>query len=178
MEINAGFRLTKGCQWQLSGWKKRCDRFASYRIASCQFRKNFVNFTSFNPRAMKKLIVIILLAGCIPAAAQFKERSERQGLFSFFRMKPLPPNLRWLMNAPVFTTLPMGNLSSSAYWQGVSYTSYSENGRFRSTHSFDVQGQLRESRASFSLRKSGVLSKWAVQLSAQRSRPLFTYTIR
>lgn len=126
---------------------------------------------------MKKLIVIILLVGCIPAAAQFKERSERPGLFSFFRMKQLPPNLRWLRNAPVFTTLPMG-MSSSAYWQGVSYTSYSENGRFRSTHSFDVQGQLRESRASFSLRKSGVLSKWAVQLSAQRSRPLFVYTIR
>lgn len=127
---------------------------------------------------MKKLIVIILLAGCIPVAAQIKERPERPGLFSFFRMKQLPPNLRWLRNAPAFTTLPMGNLSSSTYWQGVSYTSYSENGRFRSTHSFDVQGQLRESRASFSLRKSGTLSKWCVQLSAQRSRPLFIYTIR
>lgn len=127
---------------------------------------------------MKKLVAIILLAGCIPAAAQIKGQSEKPGLFSFFRVKQLPPNLRWLRNAPVFTNLPMNNRSSSTYWEGVSYTSYSENGRFRSTHSFDVLGQLRESRASFSLKKSGMLSKWCVQLSAQRSRPLFIYTIR
>jgi hypothetical protein len=128
---------------------------------------------------MKKLAIIILLAGSVSASAQIRDHSERQGIFSFFKMKQLPLNLRWLKCAPVFTNLPMGgNTASSTYWEGVSYTSYSENGRFRSTHSFDVQGQLRETRTSFSLKKNGTLSKWCVQFSPQRTRPLFVYTIR
>jgi hypothetical protein len=127
---------------------------------------------------MKKLAIIILLIGCIPAGAQVRDRPESPGFFSFFKMKQFPLNPGWLKSAPLFTNLPAGNIPSSTYWEGVSYTSYSENGRFTSTHSFDVQGQLRESRASFSLKKSGVLSKWRVQFSAQRTRPLFVYTIR
>lgn len=124
-------------------------------------------------------MIIILLAGCIPAGAQVRDRSERPGVFSIFSMKQQVFNPRWLKNAPVFTNLPMGaNTPAGTYWEGMSYTSYSVNGRFRSTHSFDVQGQLRESRASFSLKKSGILSKWCVQFSAQRTRPLFVYTIR
>jgi hypothetical protein len=128
---------------------------------------------------MKKLMVIILLAGCIPASAQFMGEAKRQDFFGFFRIKQPPLNLGWLKSAPVFMNLPAGgNTFSSAYWEGVSYTSYSENGRFRNTHSFDVQGQLRESRASYSLKKNGMLSKLRVQFSSQRNRPLFAYTIQ
>jgi len=127
---------------------------------------------------MKKLLVLITTVITLHAAqGQIQTPLKERSFFSFFRMKPMRSWESMRPAAPILTNVINGNLASFSYWQGGSYTSYSENGRFRSTHSFDVQGQLRESRASFSLRSKGALSYWRIQLSAQRSRPLFIYTI-
>jgi hypothetical protein len=93
------------------------------------------------------------------------------------RQEPLASK-SWIRSTPVFA-LPSTDYANATapYWQGVTYTRYSEDGRFKSTYLFDVQGTLRESRASYSLKKSGILSYWRVQISPQRSRPQFIYTI-
>jgi hypothetical protein len=84
------------------------------------------------------------------------------------------PSLR----APLFTMVASNdNVAAFSYWQGGSYTSYSENGRYSSSYSYDVLGQIRESRASYKLKKNGALSYWHIQFSPQRTRPLFVYTI-
>jgi hypothetical protein len=127
---------------------------------------------------MNKWIVIILLLGSVSAEAQFTSALKERSFLGFFRIRQPAPDLRWLKPVPVLTNFQTDqHQPSSHYWQGVTYTSFSENGRFRSTHSFDNQGVLRESRASFSLKKSGALSWWRIQFSPQRSRPLFVYTI-
>jgi hypothetical protein len=125
---------------------------------------------------MKKMLVFIILGSSwLQAEAQVNQKNRT--LLNFFRMKPAAHNYQWSRKAPAFAVIPAFNQPDVSYWQGSTYTSYSENGRLRSTHSFDVQGQLRETRASFSLKKSGVLSWWRIQFSSQRNRPQFIYTI-
>ena len=126
---------------------------------------------------MNKLLISLLIAGCINAQAQVAPRKEHAFL-SFFRFKERISPHGHLRNGAVLSFVPAGNSQQSfTYWQGSSYTSYSENGRLRNTYCFDVQGQLRESRTTFSLKKRGVLSYWHIQFSLHRTRPLFIYTI-
>ena len=126
-----------------------------------------------NPARMKTYVILILMACVVNCQAQLKA-SKRHPLLSFFRMKGTPPDMRMIRNAPTYETIPYTNLS---YWQGAGYTSYSENGRIRTTHLFDATGILRETRSSISLKRAGRLSYWRIQYSPQRLRPLIIYTI-
>jgi hypothetical protein len=126
-----------------------------------------------NTARMKTSLVLMLMVCAINCQAQLQS-SKRNPLLSFFKMKGNPPDLRSIRTAPVFSTIPYTNLS---YWQGGGYTSYSENGRIRTTHLFDATGILRETRASISLKRAGRLSYWRIQYSPQRLRPLIIYTI-
>jgi hypothetical protein len=127
---------------------------------------------------MKKAMFLFFIVISLSAHAQFQDLpGTRSSFLGFFRMKPIPP-LRWLRTAPRFNQVSTNTMQNAySYWLGASYTSYSENGRFSATHLWDVQGRLRESRASFSLKKNGALSWWRVQISPQRTRPLVIYTI-
>lgn len=122
-------------------------------------------------------ILLLMIIGSINTQAQFKTKDKGNSLTSFFRMDSDFSGFREMKSAPRFSTV-FGNSSALSYWQGVSYTSYSENRRISGIHSFDVQGQLRESRTQFLLKKRGIFSKWSVQFSPQRSRPFFVYTIK
>lgn len=117
---------------------------------------------------MVKSIVIIMLmvASFIPANAQVF--SELKG---FFRMKSKP----FFQRRSPSIVLQQDN--GLAYWQGSSYTNFSENGRIKSTMSLDIHGQIRESFSSINLRKSGVLSYWRIQFSPKRASPVLVYTI-
>jgi hypothetical protein len=125
------------------------------------------------------MLILILIVSCYSVQAQRHKQLKKDGFFSFFRMKNGLTSFRWLRSSPRLTTV-LSDHSTPAfnYWQGASFTSYSENGRIVSTNSFDVQGQLRETRTSFILRKRGLLSNWRVQISSQRNRPYFIYTIQ
>lgn len=126
---------------------------------------------------MQKLLIPIFIMVCISAYGQAEKTDFSHPLLGFFRMKPIPP-FKWIRTSPRFMQVSTNEIQNAySYWLGAMYTSYSENGRFRTTHMFDVQGQLRESRASYSLKKNGALSYWRVQISPQRTRPLFIYTI-
>lgn len=126
-----------------------------------------------NTARMKTCLVVILVACVINCRAQVQS-PKRHAIFSFFRMKGTAPDMRSIRNAPIFSNIPYTNLS---YWHGAGFTSYSENGRIRTTHLFDATGILRETRASISLKRAGRLSYWRIQSSPQRLRPLIIYTI-
>jgi hypothetical protein len=123
---------------------------------------------------MKKYIILILMTSFLSCQAQLNEPKAKRSLLSFFRMKGTPPDMRTIRTSPSFATIPY---TDHCYWQGAGYTSYSENGRIRTTHLFDVTGMLRETRSSISLRREGRLSYWRIQFSPQRNRPLIIYTI-
>jgi hypothetical protein len=126
---------------------------------------------------MIKLLSLALVLLVVQLQAQNRNESAPTSLLGFFKMKESPA-FAWRQVTPSLVNFQGSDTHASfSYWVGSSYTSYSENGRFSSTHLFDVQGRLRESRASVSLRKSGPLSYWRVQISPQRHRPLFIYTI-
>ena len=127
---------------------------------------------------MKKLLVLVLVTCVVSAQAQLHKARSKPSFLSFFRIKGSVPDFRTLRNSARLTTLTSDNfISSNSYWQGATYTSYSENGRIRTTHSFDVAGVLRETKSSISLRREGRWSYWRIQFSTQRTRPYFVYTI-
>jgi hypothetical protein len=128
---------------------------------------------------MKHILILILVMAFGAAAGQLKGDRLKGDFSPSLHMQKAGSDLSWVRTTPVLTTV-SSDLSVPAvtYWQGMSYTRYSANGRFRSTYLFDVQGTLRESRASYSLKKTGILSNWRVQFSPQRNRPQFIYTIR
>jgi len=128
---------------------------------------------------MRTTLLLLLVVASIHAAAQIKPSRGKNSLLSFFRVKEstLPVDYRATRQVLVLRSPASDPLASSSYWQSGTYTTYSENGRIRTTHIFDINGQLRESRPSVSLRKSGALSYLRVQFSFQRQPTLFTYTI-
>lgn len=126
---------------------------------------------------MKKFFILLMLIGFTTVSAQINISPKNpRGLISLLTSHQ---EFAYSKTIPLLNNIPFSSsmFGSAFYWQGSLYTSYSENGRFRSAHSFDVLGNLRESKASFSLKKTGLLSYWRVQFSPQRGRPLFTYTI-
>jgi hypothetical protein len=126
---------------------------------------------------MIKFLSLAFVLFTLQVQAQGRTETASSPLRAFFKMKDSPA-FGWRRVPTSFISFPGSDTQSSfSYWMGSSYTSHSENGRFRSTHLFDVLGHLRESRASVSLRKSGPLSYWRIQISPQRHRPLFIYTI-
>ena len=130
---------------------------------------------------MKKLVTFILVAvSCFSVHAQLKTNPGMNRLFGFFRMKQSLSSLDGIRSTPRFTSIPSGiRMTTTSYWEGLTYTNFSENGRLSSTYSFDMQGQLRETRTSILLRKSGAFSNWTIQFAPQRSnKALFVYRIQ
>jgi hypothetical protein len=127
---------------------------------------------------MKQSFLAILIFCSVYAYGQTNPSRSKSHFLSFMKFKNHGPDLRWNRTTPIFTSFVGSSLESSfSYWQGASYTTFSRNGRLRTTNLFDVHGQLRETRSSVSLKKSGVLSYWRLQISPQRTRPLLVYTI-
>src|SRR5690349_14758199 len=117
---------------------------------------------------MVKTFVLIMLMGASHTFVNAQVFSELKG---FLRMKSKPV---WLRKTPAMT---VSHDNVSSYWQGSSFTNFSENGRIKSTMSFDIHGQIRESFSSINLKKSGVLSYWRIQFSSRRTHPVIVYTI-
>ena len=129
---------------------------------------------------MKKLITIVFVTtSCFSVYAQQKNSPERDGVFEFLQMKQSSPVLG-ARSSPGFATISSSiGMPATSYWEGRSYTSYSQNGRLSSTYSFDVQGQLRETRTSLLIKKSGVFSNWRLQFAPQQNhKALFVYKIQ
>jgi hypothetical protein len=121
--------------------------------------------------AQRVLLTLLLIVICLASYAQSRIAKQRIPILSFFRMKGAAPDMRLIRNSPALSTIPFTNHS---YWCAAGYTSYSHNGRVRTVHFFDATGILRETRSSISLKRD---SRWRIQFSPQRSRPLIVYTL-
>jgi hypothetical protein len=135
------------------------------RFCLTDFRK-VVDSYKITGMLKSAFVILVLLISSIAVNAQ-----RHSGLRGFFKMKEKPAFLR---KTPALALSPQQDLT---YWQGASYVNYSENGRLKTTMSFDAQGMLRDSFSSINLKKDGVFSYWRIQISAQRTRPMFVYTI-
>lgn len=125
---------------------------------------------------MRKILTTLLIFSSVCSFGQIKESHAR--IFNFLRFHNTTPDLRWNRTTPLFVNFYGSSIESSfSYWQGAAFTTFSRNGRIKTTNLFDVHGQLRETRSSVSLKKTGVLSYWRLQISPQRTRPLLVYTI-
>lgn len=138
-------------------------------------RKKMIDYTH-QSQIMRKLLTLAMLSACLSAEGQINT-SKFESLSKFFRFRDAPSGFRSARAAPNLRSLTDGSPSQS-YWEVLSYTSYSENGRIRSIHSFDANGRLRETRTSFSLRKKGPLSNCRVQFSSRQTRPFLVFMIR
>jgi hypothetical protein len=136
-------------------------------------------FLMLNAVCMRTILVLILLASCYSVQAQYAKQHKKSGILGFFRMKNDISGYRWQKSGPQYTSL-YSALNQPAnpaftYWQGGSFTSFSENGRVVSTSSFDVQGQIRETHTTIRLVKTGMLSNFRFQISTDRNRPAFLF---
>ncbi len=119
--------------------------------------------------------LIVLVCLMLAFTTQGQMAKKMNGVWGFLKMKNKPYVLR--KTPAVVNVQGIDATHSFSYWQGSSFTTWSENGRVKATYSFDHQGSLRESNASISIRKSGLLSWWRIQFSPQRTRPFVVYTI-
>lgn len=120
------------------------------------------------------LLVLVLAAGTVFGQVNRKHReggarfAARLAEFASFGKG----------SSPTYNLLPANTATTTGqgYWSSSSYRTVSDDGRFQSVHTFDTMGNLRESRASFSLGKRSVTS-WKIQISPQRNRPWLSYII-
>ncbi|HEY4654228.1 MAG TPA: hypothetical protein VIH22_06925 [Cyclobacteriaceae bacterium] len=63
-----------------------------------------------------------------------------------------------------------------AYWQGLVITRTSPGKFFASTYFYDVQGNLRETRSYFNIKKRGQLTNWKIQIPSQHTSPVLVHT--
>ena len=63
-----------------------------------------------------------------------------------------------------------------SYWQGVVFTRTSPGKYFASTYYYDQQGNLRETRSFFNIRRRGQFTNWKIQFSSLYKNPVFVRT--
>ena len=65
---------------------------------------------------------------------------------------------------------------AGAYWQGLVFTRTSPGRYFASTYYYDQQGNLRETRSFFNIRRRGQFTNWKIQFSSLYKNPVFVRT--
>jgi hypothetical protein len=64
------------------------------------------------------------------------------------------------------------------YWQGVAVKEVSPDKFFESTYHYDMQGNLRETRSYFNIKRKGQLTKWSILIPTVGGSPAFIHTLR
>ncbi|MDV3309219.1 MAG: hypothetical protein LOY03_10435 [Cyclobacteriaceae bacterium] len=65
---------------------------------------------------------------------------------------------------------------TGSYWQGLVFTRTSPGKFFASTYYYDQQGNLRETRSFFNIRRRGQFTNWKIQFSSLYKSPVFVRT--
>lgn len=65
---------------------------------------------------------------------------------------------------------------TGVYWQGIVFTRTSPGKFFASTYYYDQQGNLRETRSFFNIRRRGQFTNWKIQFSSLYKSPVFVRT--
>lgn len=79
--------------------------------------------------------------------------------------------------APIYTIYQSGNYGQG-YWQGLEFKKSSPDKFFESTYRYDMQGNLRETRSYFNIKRNGQLTKWSILIPTNRNSPAFVHTLR
>jgi hypothetical protein len=119
---------------------------------------------------MKKVFIFLLSLTCLAAHAQYNKShaskaSQSSPLLSYYGIPKtdLIPKAYPEVRVPMFTTLPVTSTqtnfnsynapalttSSQGYWSGKSISTTSQNGRFQNVQTYDINGNLKESKATF-----------------------------
>lgn len=119
---------------------------------------------------MKNLIVVFLSLTSLAAHAQYNQSRTNQskpsllGYYSSLKVnkQPTSPLLRIPAQPPgtvttqntsysLYSNSAMGPASQQGYWSGSQMTTNGMNGRFQSIQSFDMNGNLRETKATYQI---------------------------
>lgn len=124
---------------------------------------------------MKKLSIFFLSLTCLAAQAQYNQNrraAKVSPLLSYYgpqKMEVLAPNSSLLTlplnpqgstleTKPAYTMYTNDNSGSvspaqQGYWSGTRMSSSTLNGRFQAVQTFDIQGNLRESKATYQFKR-------------------------
>jgi hypothetical protein len=119
---------------------------------------------------MKNLIVVFLSLACIAAHAQYNQTrasKTKPSLLSYYGSQktnkqttspllriPAQPSQTVTTQATgynVYNNSTTGAASQQGYWSGSQMTTSGMNGRFQAIQSFDMNGNLRESKATYQI---------------------------
>ncbi|HEX5172383.1 MAG TPA: hypothetical protein VFW11_24575 [Cyclobacteriaceae bacterium] len=77
--------------------------------------------------------------------------------------------------APIYTIFRSGYYGFG-YWQGLAFTKISPDKFFESTYFYDMQGNLRETRSYFNIKRKGQVTNWSILMPTYRGSPAFVHT--
>ncbi len=119
---------------------------------------------------MKNLIVVFLSLTCLAAHAQYNQsrtnkskptllgyysslKTNKQSASPLLRIPAQSPGTVTTQNTSysLYNNSAMGPASQQGYWSGSQMTTSGMNGRFQSIQSFDMNGNLRETKATYQI---------------------------
>jgi hypothetical protein len=116
--------------------------------------------------AMKNVIVFLLSLTCLAAHAQYNQsrKTTKPSLLTYYNTQKASKTLTPLLKIPaqpsqtvttqtpgysMYTKSATGPATQQGYWSGSQMTTSGMNGRFQSIQSFDMNGNLRETKATY-----------------------------
>lgn len=133
---------------------------------------------------MKSLLLAILLVFLsMTSFAQFNSRRSinREMIQKISELNTLNISQSGIVykvaRAPIYTIYQSGNYGLG-YWQGLEFKKSSSDKYFETTYRYDMQGNLRETRSYFNIKRKGQLTKWSILIPTNRNSPAFVHTLR
>lgn len=102
-------------------------------------------------------------------------RAPAEKLASSYRA-PAPLVYSYKLAISPFYTLYHSAVRPDGYWQGLVFTKISRDKFFASTYFYDMQGNLRETKSYFNIKRRGRLTNWKIQFPSRRTSPVLVRT--
>ena len=131
---------------------------------------------------MNKLIVALLMI-TYPALGQYNVKTKinadaYQNLQELNSLNIAHSDLAYRVAiSPLYSINQTSNIGQG-YWRGLTFTDVSPNKFFESAYFYDSQGNLRETKSYFNIKKKGQLTNWSILIPTHRSSPAFVHTFR
>jgi hypothetical protein len=132
---------------------------------------------------MRSLLLILMFCLSLSAVAQFNGRrnvsykkTQTVDYINTFNIANTDLIYR-VARMPIYTLSRSGN-SGTGYWQGLAVKEISPDKFFESTYHYDTQGNLRETRSYFNIKRKGQLTKWSILIPTYGGSPAFIHTLK
>lgn len=121
--------------------------------------------------------VFLSLSCAVYAQASRSLRAHIPGEVHFSApWKPKDSRFSFRQTYAPYLTLYRSTDRAGAYWQGLVFTRTSPGKFFASTYYYDQQGNLRETRSFFNIRRRGQFTNWKIQFSSLYKNPVLVRT--